>query len=96
MALLDAVTLSVIGATCFGLVIGWITYRTLRRREGAVALSDIATVLGAVGGAAVTGLFGEAYLFGAYSVGLAVGFFAYFFVALAVHGKEDAGRWMGD
>ena len=38
------------GALCFGLVIGWVTYRTLRRKEGSNALSDIATVIGAVGG----------------------------------------------
>jgi hypothetical protein len=31
-------------ALCFGLVIGWITYRTLRRKEGSAALSDIAGV----------------------------------------------------
>jgi hypothetical protein len=36
-------TLSEWGAVCFGLVVGWITYRTLRRREGVAALSDIAT-----------------------------------------------------
>jgi hypothetical protein len=46
-----------VGAACFGLVVGWITYRTLRRREGAVLLSDIATVIGVVGGGVVTGLF---------------------------------------
>src|SRR5207248_1563475 len=46
-----------VGALCFGVVIGWITYRTLRRSSETVALSDIATVVGAVGGAAVTGLF---------------------------------------
>jgi hypothetical protein len=29
------------GAICFGAVVGWVTYRTLRRKEGAVLLSDI-------------------------------------------------------
>ena len=33
-----------IGAIAFGLVIGWVTYRTLRRNTEAVSLSDIATV----------------------------------------------------
>ena len=84
------------GAICFGLVIGWVTYRTLRRREGAAALSDIATVIGAVGGAAVTTRFDDDQVFGAYSIGLAVGFFAYFVVGLIVHGKESASTWMGD
>ena len=92
--------LGLIGAGGFGLVIGWITYRTLRRKGGAAALSDIATVIGAVGGAAVTALFRSDDLFGAYAVGLAVGFFAYF--AVGVHldkGKPSATSatvWMGD
>jgi O-antigen/teichoic acid export membrane protein len=84
------------GAICFGLVIGWISYRTLRRREGAVALSDIATVIGVVGGAAITTLFNDKELFGAYAVGLAVGFFLYFLVGLIVYGKDVAKPWMGD
>ncbi len=85
-----------IGAACFGLVVGWITYRTLRRREGVAALSDIATVVGAVGGAAVTALFRSETLFGWYSIGLVVGFFAYLVVGFRVYGKESARRWMGD
>ena len=80
----------------FGLVIGWITYRTLRRKEGAVALSDLATVIGAVGGAAVTALFRSEDLFGAYSIGLAIGFFAYFAVGLLLYGKNAQKAWMGD
>jgi NhaP-type Na+/H+ or K+/H+ antiporter len=32
------------GAAAFGLVIGWVTYRTLRRSSDATGLSDIATV----------------------------------------------------
>jgi hypothetical protein len=86
--------LAEIGASCFGLVVGWVTYRTLRRRSGDTGLSDIATVLGAVGGAAVTGLFKPPELFGAYSIGLAIGFFAYFFVGVAMEGKEKASGWM--
>jgi hypothetical protein len=39
--------MAVLGAICFGLVIGWITYRTLRRAAGAVGLTDLATVLAA-------------------------------------------------
>jgi hypothetical protein len=73
--------MAVLGAICFGLVIGWITYRTLRRKEGAVGLTDLATVLAAVGGGAVTALFDDAVVFGAYAVGLAVGFFGYLVAA---------------
>ena len=91
----DVSALAKIGAAFFGLVVGWITYRTLRRREGAAQLSDIATVVGAVGGAAVTAVFDDADLFGAYAIGLAVGFFAYFGVAYSIEGKENAVTWMG-
>jgi uncharacterized membrane protein YeaQ/YmgE (transglycosylase-associated protein family) len=71
-----------LGALAFGIVIGWISYRTLRRRRDAVALSDVATVIGAVGGAAVTGLFNDDELFAAYCIGLFLGFFLYLAVAV--------------
>lgn len=85
-----------VGALCFGVVVGWITYRTLRRREGQALLSDIATVIGAVGGAAVVSLFDSSELFGAYSIGLALGFFVYFLIGFFVYGKEAAEPWMGE
>ena len=85
-----------IGALCFGLVIGWITYRTLRRKEGMSNLSDISTVIGAVEGATVTALFKSGQLFGMYCIGLAIGFFVYFIVGLAVYGKTKVSAWMGD
>jgi hypothetical protein len=84
------------GALCFGLVIGWITYRTLRRKEGSSSLSDIATVVGAVGGAAVLAIFKSEKLFGAYSIGLAIGFFLYFIIGFFVSGKNTAKIWMGE
>ena len=85
--------MAVFGAICFGVVIGWITYRTLRRREGSAGISDIATVLGAVGGGGVTAIFQSQRLFGAYSIGLAVGFFGYFVVG---RGWRSGESWMGD
>jgi hypothetical protein len=49
-------TLEFAGAFAFGAVIGWVTYFTMRySREH--AMSDIAVVIGAVGGAAVLKLF---------------------------------------
>jgi hypothetical protein len=86
--------MEVAGAICFGLVMGWVTYRTLRRSEDKVGLSDIATVFGAVGGAAVTTLFDEHNVFGGYAVGLAVGFFGYLIVSMVLEGKK-VGSWMG-
>jgi hypothetical protein len=72
------------GAFAFGAVLGWFAYFTNRYRKGEVQLSDLATLLGVIGGGAVTSLFGDARteLFGAYGLGLAAGFFAYFIVLL--------------
>jgi ABC-type Co2+ transport system permease subunit len=75
-----------VGALVFGVVVGWIVYRTLRRQGEAVSLSNIATVIGAVGGASVTTLFHDeaGRLFGWYSIGLGIGFFAYLLLAVTV------------
>jgi ABC-type Co2+ transport system permease subunit len=81
-----------VGAFCFGLIIGWVTYRTLRRTGETVAVSNIASVVGAVGGAAVTGLF-KGQLFGWYCIGLTVGFFGY--LALAATLLKNV-TWLGD
>lgn len=84
-----------IGAICFGAVIGWVTYRTLRRREGGAALSDIATVLGAVGGGTVAALF-QGELFESYSIGLAAGFFGYYIVGLIVDSDKRKALMMSE
>jgi ABC-type Co2+ transport system permease subunit len=83
------------GPLCFGLVIGWITYRTLRRQADKVAIGDIAAVIGAVGGATVVGLF-RAAAFDSYCIGLAVGFFAYFVVGSLLDKSTNGNGWMGN
>jgi len=86
-----------VGALCFGVVIGWVTSRTLRRSTPG-GLSDIATVLGAVGGATVTGLFRQdTNAFGYYCVGLLVGFFVYLVCAITIAKQEGEaiGDWLG-
>lgn len=83
-----------IGAICFGLVIGWVTYRTLRRKSDA-GISDIAAVIAAVGGAGITALFEPDANFSSYCIGLAIGFFAYYIVGLII-GKGNARAWMVD
>ena len=82
-----------IGALCFGVVIGWVTYRTLRRQGETVAISNIATVIGAVGGGAVTALFKTPEPFGWYCIGLFLGFFAY--LILGNTWLKDS-PWLGD
>lgn len=80
------------GALCFGVVVGWITYRTLRRSQTS-GLSDIATVIGVIGGAAVTKLFPNDQ-FAAYAIGVAIGFFAYL-ISSAI-APEKVAFWMGE
>ncbi len=75
------------GAGLFGAVIGWYVYFINRYRKDDVALSDIVTLIGAIGGAAVLALFpARTVLFGAYGIGLGVGFFAYFIVLIFLVG----------
>jgi hypothetical protein len=86
-----------IGAVCFGIVVGWVTSRTLRRSTPG-GLTDIATVIGSVGGAAITGLFKPSdNTFGMYCIGLAGGFFLYLILALATSQKADSrgSDWLG-
>jgi hypothetical protein len=90
------VELPEIGALIFGVVIGWVTYRTLRRTAGNASISDLAAVIGAVGGGVVTGQFDDPDLFAWYSIGLGVGFFAYLLAMFAVLGKQETGKVMGD
>ncbi|HEX8262216.1 MAG TPA: hypothetical protein VF547_05020 [Allosphingosinicella sp.] len=71
----------VAGAFAFGALIGWYVYYVNRYRTGDIQIGDVVTLIGAIGGSAVLALFDrKTDLFGAYGVGLAVGFFGYFIV----------------
>jgi len=84
------------GAFWFGIVIGFITYRTLRHKKES-GISDIATVIGAVGGGAVLALFpADSTRFDFYGIGLAVGFFLYLAISLALTGSKATGEFLGD
>ncbi len=73
------------GALGFGLVVGWFLYFVNRYRTGEASFTDITTIIGAVGGAAVTRLFSVGgSLFGAYGIGLAIGFFSYLFLLIVL------------
>ena len=79
----SASTLQLLGAGGFGALIGWYVYYVNRYRKGDVQLSDITTVIGVLGGGAVLTIFPErSDLFGAYGIGLFVGFFAYYIALL--------------
>jgi hypothetical protein len=83
-------TLAQGGAFGFGLVIGWFLYLVNRYRRDDVTFGDLTTILGAIGGAAVTRLFGDAdgSLFGCYGIGLAIGFFGYFLILITMVAKS--------
>lgn len=80
------------GAAGFGCIIGWLVYYINRYRKAEVQFSDLTTIVGIVGGAAVTSLFGGAdkALFGAYGIGLFLGFFGYF-VTLLILVRQSGG-----
>jgi hypothetical protein len=89
-----AAVLDWVGPLCFGVVVGWITYRTLRRAP-TNGISDLASVIGAIGGAGITALFTRDHGdFSRYCVGLIIGFFSYLWVAMRItHSNVDA--WLG-
>jgi hypothetical protein len=79
-----------IGAGGFGALIGWYVYYINRYRKSDVQLSDLVTVIGAVGGSAVLALFpAKSDLFGAYGIGLALGFFGYFLALIFMVGNSE-------
>jgi hypothetical protein len=87
------------GALAFGVVIGWYLYFINRYRKADVQIGDITTVIGAIGGAAVLALFSkDSDLFGAYGVGLAIGFFGYFLslIFLVAHSGNFTSDWFLD
>lgn len=85
-----------VGTLCFGIVVGYITYRTLARKDDA-AISDLAAVIAAVGGGAVTSLFdSDSDRFGIYSIGLLIGMAIYLLLSLAIRGKKATSDIMED
>jgi hypothetical protein len=72
------------GPFWFGIVVGFITYRTLRHTTSA-GLNDIAAAISAIGGGAVLKLFPmNTASFDDYAFGLTIGFFFYLALSLIV------------
>jgi hypothetical protein len=68
-----------LGAGGFGVIIGWYVYYINRYRKSDVQFSDLTTLIGILGGGAILALFpARSVLFGAYGIGLFLGFFGYF------------------
>jgi hypothetical protein len=88
-----------IGALAFGLLIGWYVYYINRHRHDDVSLNDLVTLIGILGGAAVTAVFpAGSNLFAGYGIGLAIGFFSYFVILIVLVGisQNFDGDWFLD
>ena len=95
----DASALQIGGAAGFGILIGWYVYYVNRHRTDKVQFGDIVTLIGALGGAAILAIFpAKSDLFGAYGIGLFVGFFGYFLaLVIWVYKSENFnGDWFLD
>ncbi len=83
------------GALSFGMVVGYLTYRTLIRTVAKSTLDDLAAVVGVIGGGVITSLYGpETHRFGWYAVGLPVGMAVFFLAFWKMNGKEKLGEVM--
>ena len=88
-----------LGGGGFGFLVGWYLYYVSRYRTEAVSLSDIGALVGALGGTAVLALFpASSDLFGAYGIGLFLGFFSYLVVliVLVARSKNFDSDWFLD
>jgi len=95
----SASLIQLLGAGGLGFVIGWYVYYINRYRKSDVQISDLLTLIGAIGGGATTALFpAKTDLFGAYGIGLFAGFFSYclFLILLVSISKNFTADWFLD
>jgi hypothetical protein len=86
----DSGWVELLGAAAFGALIGWYVYYINRYRKSDVQFSDLTTIIAIIGGAAVLNLFPSSTpLFGAYGIGLFIGFFGYFVSLLLLIRSSD-------
>jgi hypothetical protein len=90
MSVAAASPLQMTGAGCFGAVVGWYLYYINRYRGERVQLKDLVTLVGVLAGSGVVALFpARTDLFGAYGIGLALGFFSYLVVLLVLVRRSE-------
>ncbi|MCA9933524.1 MAG: hypothetical protein H6662_17215 [Ardenticatenaceae bacterium] len=86
----SATVLQLLGAGGFGAIIGFLVYQINRHRTGDVQFSDLVTIIGIIGGTAILQLFPQATdLFGAYGIGLFIGFFGYLIMLMIMVSRTD-------
>jgi hypothetical protein len=87
-------TVQLVGAAALGVIIGWYVYYVNRYRKGEVQFSDLTTLIGIIGGGGATQIIGDtatnkAEMFGAYGIGLFIGFFGYLIVLMVLVRMSD-------
>jgi hypothetical protein len=80
-----------IGPALFGSVVGWMTHLTFYSTRQ-LSVKTLGAIIGVIGGGAVTALFQDSLLFGAYCIGLGVAFFVRVVAAPVVEGVRDQMR----
>jgi hypothetical protein len=91
-----SLALGEVGAACFGVAVSYITYRRLVRSTDKLTVSDLAVLAGAIGGAAVTGLFApETGLFAWYAIGLLGGLALFFAIFGRLNGLQQLAAVLG-
>ncbi|WP_258951818.1 hypothetical protein [Lentzea californiensis] len=84
-----------LGGFMFGLVVGYLTYRTLARTTDKAAVTDLAAVVAVIGGGTVTSLYDPAGApFAWYSVGLATGMLVFFLIFWRLNGRAELAKVM--
>jgi hypothetical protein len=79
-----------LGSVGFGMVIGWVTYYTMRKNTKERTLADITVIISALVGPAVMAVFPapvqgtKQTMFGYYGIGLALGFFLYYIIFVMI------------
>jgi len=82
--------IQLLGAWGFGALIGWYVYYINRYRKGDLQLSDLVTLVGVLGGGTILTLFpASTDLFGAYGLGLFIGFFSYFIILIILVRRSE-------
>ena len=78
-----------VGAACFGVAVGYLTYRALVRTAVNALVFVLAAVAAVIGGAAVTGLFAPGTgVFAWYSIGLLAGMAVFFAIFGRLNGLQ--------
>jgi hypothetical protein len=78
-----------VGAACFGITVGYLSYRLLVGTIVNAAISVLAAVASTVGGAAVTGLFAPGTsVFAWYAIGLLAGMTLFFAIFGRLNGLQ--------